>query len=70
MLQVFVNKKILIALLFQNKSMLIYSRLRLYGTNMISEIDYKQSVIQSLLLFFFKFYSSCEFFLVCGHKLV
>ncbi len=50
--------------------MLIYSRLRLHGTNMISEIDYKQSLILSLLLCFFKFYSSCEFFLVRSHKLV
>ena len=39
-----------------NKSMLIYSRLQLHGTNMISEIDYKQSIILSLLLCFFKFY--------------
>lgn len=54
----------------ENKSILIYSELQSHGTNMISEVDYKQSVILSLLLCFFKFYSSCEFFLVCGHKLV
>lgn len=56
--------------LTQNKPILIYSRLRLHGTNMITEIDCKQSVILSLLLCFFKFYSSCKFFLICGHKLV
>ena len=50
--------------------MLIYSVLQLHGTNMITEIDCKQSVILSLLLCFFKFYSSCKFFLICGHKLV
>ena len=48
----------------ESKSILIYSELQSHGTNMIPEIDCKQSVILSLLLCFFKFYASCEFFLV------